>query len=274
MLQVKNARAGYADGPDVLKKVSIEVSQGEIVALVGLNGAGKSTLVKLVGGLLATRGGDSTFLGEDITHMSADGRARRGLMLVPEGRQLFPSMTVAETLMLGTVPIVRSKRKQMAKEAYDKVFELFPALADRRARTAGTLSGGEQQMLAIARALMSSPKLLVLDEPSLGLAPQLVDQIFAVLESLNRDGLSILLVEQNATIALGVSSRAYVLEFGRVSRSAPSGELSTSDVMSHLGSTGMQTTEAGSEDINLEGRPGLPAYSGVLASTHSHRNLS
>ena len=193
MLRVKGAHAGYGDGPNVLTDISIEVNAGEIVALVGLNGAGKSTLVKVVEGLIPIRDGEVTFLEEDITHSKADERVRRGLALVPEGRQLFPSMTVAETLRLGTVPIPRKDRKRKATDAYEKVFSLFPRLADRRTQSAGTLSGGEQQMLAIARALMSSPRLLVLDEPSLGLAPQLVDQIFTVLRDLNHSGLAILL---------------------------------------------------------------------------------
>jgi branched-chain amino acid transport system ATP-binding protein len=271
VLKVNAAHAGYRDGPDVLNDVTIEVNAGEIVALVGLNGAGKSTLVKVVGGLLPIKQGIVTFAEEDITNMKADERVRRGLALVPEGRQLFPSMTVAETLRLGTVPIPRKDRKRKAGDAYDKVFTLFPRLADRRNQSAGTLSGGEQQMLAIARALMSSPRLLVLDEPSLGLAPQLVDQIFTVLRGLNHAGLAILLIEQNATIALDASSRAYELTLGQASASIASSEMSASSVMRGVAAlndfegneagaaiTETETTTAASRD-----RPGLPVYSGV-----------
>ncbi|WP_199183326.1 ABC transporter ATP-binding protein [Cryobacterium sp. Y82] len=266
MLKVDGAHAGYGEGPDVLGDVSIEVNAGEVVALVGLNGAGKSTVVKIVGGLLPTRQGTVTFLDNDITQLKADERVRRGLALVPEGRQLFSSMTVAETLRLGTVPLLRADRKRQAAGAYEKVFSLFPRLADRRAQSAGTLSGGEQQMLAIARALMSSPRLLVLDEPSLGLAPQLVDQIFTVLRGLNNNGLAILLIEQNATIALEVSSRAYELTLGRASASIASSEMRASGVMPQIAaandsvSSEMSAPVPGDASIR---RPGLPEYSGV-----------
>jgi branched-chain amino acid transport system ATP-binding protein len=265
MLKVDDVHAGYSDGPDVLTKVSIEVVAGESVALVGLNGAGKSTIVKVVGGLIPTRGGRVTFLEEDVTKFTADERARRGLMLVPEGRQLFAPLTVAETLRLGMVPIARSERARKSKDAYEKVFALFPRLADRRGQAAGTLSGGEQQMLAIGRALMSSPKLLVLDEPSLGLAPQLVEQIFTVLRDLNQAGLAILLIEQNAAIALEATNRAYVLELGRASGSVASSELSRSGALSDISGT---RRNPGIE-AELVQRPPLPEYSGVPASGRS-----
>lgn len=262
MLRVDDVHAGYSDGPDVLTKVSIDVAAGESVALVGLNGAGKSTIVKIVGGLIPTRAGRVTFLEEDVTKFTADERARRGLMLVPEGRQLFAPLTVAETLRLGTVPIARGERARKSKEAYDKVFSLFPRLADRRDQAAGTLSGGEQQMLAIGRALMSSPKLLVLDEPSLGLAPQLVEQIFAVLSDLNKAGLAILLIEQNAAIALEATNRAYVLDLGRASDSVTSSELRASGAMTDI--SGAPREQRGK--VDHVPRPPLPEYSGVPAS--------
>lgn len=270
MLKVDGIHAGYADGPSVLTDISIEVDAGEMVALVGLNGAGKSTLVKAIGGLIPTREGRVTFLEEDITHFKANERVRRGLALVPEGRQLFPSMTVAETLRLGTVPIPRKDRKRKAVDAYEKVFGLFPRLGDRRAQSAGTLSGGEQQMLAIGRALMSSPRLLVLDEPSLGLAPRLVDQIFAVLKDLNRAGLAILLIEQNATIALHASSRAYELTLGRSSKSIATSEMSAAGVLSHGGER-VSDAEDESRDVSTGSRPALPEYSGVSRLTSRGR---
>ena len=263
MLRVNGIGAGYSDGPDVLTDTSIEVNAGEVVALVGLNGAGKSTVVKVVCGLIPVRRGGVIFLAEDVTYLSADKRARRGLMLVPEGRQLFPAMSVAETLLLGTVPIPRRDRKTKAKDALEKVFDLFPRLADRRDQAAGTLSGGEQQMLAIARALMSSPKLLVLDEPSLGLAPQLVDQIFTVLTNLNQDGLSILLIEQNATIALDVSSRAYELSLGRASASMASCQVRASGITSPIAGIPAEHSSLGADDAVTGRRPALPIYSGV-----------
>ena len=260
MLEVHELTCGYHDGPDVLKGVGIEVGRGEVVALVGLNGAGKSTLVKAACGLIPARRGRVSFADEDVTSTSCDARARRGLMLVPEGRELFATMSVAETLLLGTNPIPRRGRARRSREAHDKVFSLFPVLAERRAQQAGTLSGGEQQMLAIARALMSSPALLVLDEPSLGLAPRMVESIFKVLRELNEAGLSILLVEQNASIALDVSQRAYLLELGRVVSSGASRDMlaaGTLDGMIAAGKAGGSGTDAG----------GRPDRASVTAAT-------
>jgi branched-chain amino acid transport system ATP-binding protein len=270
MLKGEACSAGYGDGPNVINDVSLEVNAGEVVALVGLNGAGKSSLVKLIGGLIPTRQGSVKFLEDDITNLKSHERVRRGLALVPEGRQLFPAMTVAETLRLGTVPIFRQDRKRKALEAYEKVFSLFPRLADRRDQSAGTLSGGEQQMLSIARALMSSPRLLVLDEPSLGLAPQLVDQIFTVLQGLNHSGLAILLIEQNATIALNVSSRAYELDLGRVSSSISSSEMREAALMPRLAARGDGAISSLSRDgknVESKDRSILPEYSHFSTTT-------
>jgi branched-chain amino acid transport system ATP-binding protein len=200
----------------VLLDAAVTVGDGEMVALIGLNGAGKSTTVRTIAGLLPTRAGTVTFDGDDITALSTDARARRGIVLVPEGRELCPTMTVEENLMLGTVPVARADRRRVRAENSELVYGLFPILHDKRKDAAGSLSGGQQQMVAVGRALMSSPKLLILDEPSLGLAPLLVREIFDAVKGLNDKGLSVLLVEQNAAIAIAFSDRAYQLELGRV----------------------------------------------------------
>jgi ABC-type branched-subunit amino acid transport system ATPase component len=265
VLEVHDLTCGYHDGPDVLQGVSVEVGRGEVVALVGLNGAGKSTLVKAACGLIATRRGSVRFADEDVTSASCDARARKGLMLVPEGRELFATMSVAENLLLGMNPIPRRDRARRGNEAYERVFGLFPVLAQRKAQQAGTLSGGEQQMLAIGRALMSSPDLLVLDEPSLGLAPRMVESIFSVLRELNRSGLSILLVEQNAAIALDASHRSYLLELGRVVSSGASRDMLESGVLGDMvaggkpGGTGPD--EGGRVDRASVTAATLPEYS-------------
>lgn len=227
MLEVTSLTAGYAHGPDVLHDASIFVGDGEAVALIGLNGAGKSTLVRSICGLLPVRSGSVVFEGRDITASTADERARLGILHVPEGRALCPTMTVEENLAIGTNPLPRRERRRRAEENRAQVFELFPILADRRKQTAGSLSGGQQQMVAIGRALISAPRLLVLDEPSLGLAPLLVHEIFQSLRRLSQAGLSILLVEQNASIALSFSDRAYHLALGRVSAIDPDHELAS-----------------------------------------------
>jgi branched-chain amino acid transport system ATP-binding protein len=216
VLEVSRLRSGYGRGPDVLLDASIEVRGGEIVSLVGLNGAGKSTLVRTIAGLLLARSGVVSFEGSDITRLSADARARRGVLLVPEGRELALSMTVAENLALGTVPLPPAKRRTQGAENYALVYDLFPILAEKRQQPASSLSGGQQQMVAVGRALMGSPRLLVLDEPSLGLAPLLVQEIFEAIAKLNSNGLSVLLVEQNAALAIKYSDRAYHLELGSV----------------------------------------------------------
>jgi branched-chain amino acid transport system ATP-binding protein len=196
-----------------LKGISLEVQSGEIVALIGANGAGKTTTLRSISGLLRPRRGTITLDGARIDARAPHEITRLGLAHAPEGRRLFNRMSVRENLEMGA--FTRRDRPKIAADL-DRVFELFPRLRERLAQQAGTLSGGEQQMLAIARALMTSPRLLLLDEPSMGLAPLLVEAIFATLQRINQQGVTILLVEQNANMALAIASRAYVLETGRV----------------------------------------------------------
>jgi branched-chain amino acid transport system ATP-binding protein len=223
MLEISDLSVHY-DRIPALSGVTLRVEAGEIVALLGANGAGKSTLVNTASGLIAPKSGRITFDGVEIAGRPAETIARRGLIQVPEGRQLFPLLTIEENLRMGAY-LVRDP--QRVAESLDEVFGLFPVLKDRRRLTAQTLSGGQQQMLAIGRALMSRPRMMMLDEPSLGLAPLLVAQIFAVIQTLHRRGLPILLIEQNAALSLTVSHRAYVLEHGRIILSGPSRELLT-----------------------------------------------
>jgi len=196
-----------------LKGISLEVRDGEIVTLLGANGAGKSTTLRSINGLNHPRRGTIRFQGEDITSMPAHQIVRKGISQSPEGRRLFPRMTVLENLEMGAFQ--RTERSGI-KDDIDRVFSLFPRLAERRTQKAGTMSGGEQQMCAIGRALMAHPKLLMLDEPSMGLAPIFVDRIFETIVEINKQGTSILLVEQNALMALDVASRGYVLETGTI----------------------------------------------------------
>jgi branched-chain amino acid transport system ATP-binding protein len=196
-----------------LKGISLEVEQGEIVTLLGANGAGKSTTLRSINGLNRPRRGSIHFEGRDITHVPAHEIVRRGIAQAPEGRRLFPRMTVTENLEMGAF---QRRDKTGIREDLDRVFELFPRLEERRTQKAGTMSGGEQQMCAIARALMARPKLLLLDEPSLGLAPIFVERIFDIVRTINAQGTSILLVEQNALMALDTARRGYVLETGRI----------------------------------------------------------
>lgn len=220
MLKVRRVFAGYGTIP-VLRRVSLHIEEGEIVALIGSNGAGKSTLLRLLSGLMRPGEGEIEFLGTPIQEMAPENIVRLGLVQVPEARQLFPNLTVNENLELGGYLL----GKKHIMEYKEKMLELFPVLRERRKQKAGTLSGGEQQMLSIARALMAKPKLLVLDEPSLGLAPLVVEEIYQVLESLNKQGTTIFLVEQNAMGALTLAGRAYVLETGRIVLSGPAREL-------------------------------------------------
>jgi branched-chain amino acid transport system ATP-binding protein len=206
-----------------VQSVSLEVGAGEFVAVIGSNGAGKSSIMKAISGVLAPVAGRIEFNGADVTGLPSHRLVRAGLAMVPEGRQVFAEQTVEDNLRLGA--FVFSATPARIDEAVERGFTLFPRLAERRAQAAGSLSGGEQQMLAIARGLASSPKLLVIDELSLGLAPRVLEMLFPVLESLNRDGLAILLVEQLATQALAVSHRAYVMETGKVTLSGRSGDL-------------------------------------------------
>ena len=223
MLKVGNIHVYYG-AIHAVKGVSLEVNDGEIVALIGANGAGKSTVLKTISGLMHPRSGSIQFDGQDISHADAYKLVRHGLAHVPEGRRIFLQMTVQENLEMGAFT-----QKEVSKEDLERMFTLFPRLKERRKQIAGTLSGGEQQMLAMSRALMSHPKLLMLDEPSMGLAPILVDQIFDIIKELHAAGTTILLVEQNATKALQIADRAYVLETGNITLSGTGAELANSD---------------------------------------------
>ena len=212
MLSVRNISAGYGRVA-VLSDVTFDVSAGEVMSVVGANGAGKSTLVKVLSGILRPSRGQIDFEGEDITKLPAHEIVLRGIVHVPEGRRLFGDMTVYENLLLGsTHPSARRKRVV----GLEQVYRLFPILRERGAQVARTLSGGEQQMVAIARGLMSCPKLLILDEPSLGLAPRIVTEILNVIRALNREGLTVLLIEQNVKHSLAIADRGIVMETGRV----------------------------------------------------------
>lgn len=212
----------FYGGIQVLHDVSIHLEQGEIVSVLGANGAGKSTLLQAVSGLVPI-GSGSVFFREKLNSIPPYEIVRKGISLSPEGRRVFPTLTVEENLNLGAY--TRKRMKDEVREAKDRVFSLFPILSERRRQLSGTLSGGEQQMLAIGRALMSSPKVLLLDEPSLGLAPILVKQIFDIISEINSQGTSILLVEQNAHKALNIASRGYVLENGHLAASGPTASL-------------------------------------------------
>ena len=223
MLKVEDMHVYYG-AIHAVKGVSFEVGDGEIVALIGANGAGKSTILKTVSGLMHPRSGSITFMDKNIAHTDAYKLLRHGLAHVPEGRRIFLQMTVQENL-----DMVAFTRKDAYTEDMERMFTLFPRLKERRKQIAGTLSGGEQQMLAMSRALMSNPKLLMLDEPSMGLAPILVDQIFDIIKELHAKGTTILLVEQNASKALEIADRAYVLETGTSTLSGTGAELAKSD---------------------------------------------
>lgn len=212
MLRIEGLTAAY-DGPPALSNVSLHVEKGEILGLLGANNAGKSTLINCISGLVRPLAGRISFDGADITRLRPHQRVASGIVQVPEGRQVFPKMSVIENLLLGGT--ARAARPQRATRL-DQVFALFPRLAERKPQQAGTLSGGEQQMLAIGRALMSGPRLLMLDEPSLGLSPLFVQIIFKALADLNREGLTILLIEQNLTLTLAYAGRGVVLERGQV----------------------------------------------------------
>ena len=202
---------------EAIRDVSFGVPEGSVVTLIGANGAGKTTTMKTVSGLRPVRAGRIVFEGEDITHMPAHKRVERGITQSPEGRGCFPGMTVLENLEMGAYH--RNDRSGIRQDM-DRVFDLFPRLKERTKQEAGTMSGGEQQMLAIGRALMSRPRLLLLDEPSMGLAPVLVERIFETIREINEQGTTILLVEQNANVALEIATRGYVLETGKIVNSA------------------------------------------------------
>ncbi len=211
----------YYGAIHAIKGVSFQVEEGEIVTLIGANGAGKSTTLNTVAGLLRPRSGSITFDGKDLAHVHAADMVKHGMALCPEGRRIFQQLTVRENLEMGGF----TRKAGEIPASMDEMFQRFPRLKERERQIAGTLSGGEQQMLAMARALMSKPRLLMLDEPSMGLAPILVEQIFDIIRELHAAGVTILLVEQNAQMALSVADRAYVLETGTISKTGPALEL-------------------------------------------------
>ena len=225
MLEIKDLEVSFG-GITALKGISLTVNDGEIVTLIGANGAGKTTTLRTVSGLVKPRAGQVLVDGKDVTRLSAQARVKRGLVQVPEGRRVFPQMSVLENLELGAY--LRKDSKAVAADL-DDVFARFPRLADRRKQHAGTLSGGEQQMLAIGRALMGRPRILLLDEPSMGLAPLLVQEIFAIVSEINQAGTTVLLVEQNANMALQIADRGYVLETGKIVLAGTAAELTSTD---------------------------------------------
>jgi len=215
VLRLRNVDAGYGK-LSVLRRVSLHVSQGEIVTIVGANGAGKTTLLRTVAGLVRPRAGEIAFDGREVSRLATEKVVALGCSLVPEGRQVFAPMPVRENLLLGAhVQYARGRRHEVAQDL-ERVYGLFPVLAKREHQLAGTLSGGEQQMLAIGRALMARPRLMMLDEPSMGLAPLVMKDIFAIVKRISDEGTTVLLVEQNARSALRIASRGYVLETGRI----------------------------------------------------------
>ena len=223
MLKVRNLEAGYGK-LRVLKRISMHVDPGEIVTIIGANGAGKTTLLHTITGLVKIGSGEILFKNSNLGRQKPEKIVASGCSLVPEGRQVFSTMTVEENLILGGY-VPAKKNKKAVSDGVGKVYELFPVLKERARQLAGTLSGGERQMLAIGRALMARPKLLMLDEPSLGLAPKIVREIFHIIEELKRRGASILLVEQNARAALHIADYAYVLETGEIALEGPAREL-------------------------------------------------
>ena len=227
MLKIRNLNTYYG-AIHALKGIDLDVPEGKIVTLVGSNGAGKSTTVLSVTGILKVAEGSVIELnGENIANMGPHKIVKRGVSLSPEGREVFPSLTVEENLRLGAFPV--RNQKKLVGDGYERVCQLFPRLKERLKQQAGTLSGGEQQMLAIGRSLMGNPKLLLLDEPSLGLAPNLVQLIFDLIRDINRQGVTILLIEQNANMALKVADYGYVLETGRITLHGPAKELRSNE---------------------------------------------
>ncbi|MFI8493275.1 ABC transporter ATP-binding protein [Peribacillus butanolivorans] len=225
MLKIEDINVYYGN-IQALKGISLTINEGEIVTLIGANGAGKSTMLKTISGLLKPKQGKIMYEGQSIGGKAAQSIVKMGISHVPEGRRVFANMTVEENLQLGAY---LRKDKAGIKQDMEKVYELFPRLLERLKQQSGTLSGGEQQMLAMGRALMAKPRLLLLDEPSMGLAPLLVKQIFNIIEEINKTGTTILLVEQNANLALSIADRAYVVETGRIVLSGKSEELTASE---------------------------------------------
>ncbi|MBU1426385.1 MAG: ABC transporter ATP-binding protein [Gammaproteobacteria bacterium] len=227
LLEVENLKVSYG-GIQALKGISLTIAQGELVTLIGSNGAGKTTTLKALSGLLHPASGKVEYQDKSLLHIPAHQRVANGISLVPEGRGIFARLTVAENLLMGAY--VRSDKAETAADL-ERQYELFPRLAERRTQLAGTLSGGEQQMVAMARALMSHPTLLMLDEPSMGLAPLMVEKIFETIRDISAQGVTILLVEQNAKLALEAAQRGYVLESGAITLSGAAGELLGSDAV-------------------------------------------
>jgi branched-chain amino acid transport system ATP-binding protein len=236
MLKITSLNAFY-DNVHALKSIDLEIEKGEIISLIGSNGAGKTTTLSCITGLVRARSGSIVYKDRDITNYPAHKIVSLGISLAPEGREVFPGLTVEENLRLGMYARRVNKKNN---DPYGRVYELFPRLKERYQQAAGTLSGGEQQMLAIARALMSEPELLLLDEPSLGLAPNLVMLIFELIREIRKQGVTILLVEQNANMALLISNRAYVLETGRIALSGESKKLLNDESIkkAYLGNVG------------------------------------
>ena len=225
MLEVNNLEVYYGV-ICALKGISFEVNEGEIVSLIGANGAGKTTMMQSIVGLIPKKNGTVSFMGKDITKTPCHKIVHLGMTQVPEGRRIFQELSVYENLLMGAYT---TKDQQQFKTDLESIYERFPRLAERRNQIAGTLSGGEQQMLAMSRAIMCHPKLLMLDEPSMGLSPLLVDQVFEIIKDINKDGTTILLVEQNAGKSLAISDRAYVMENGNIVLSGTGAELAASE---------------------------------------------
>lgn len=242
MLKIEDLHVKYGN-IHAIKGISLEVNEGEIVTLIGSNGAGKSTTLGSISGLVKTFGGNIFFKNQNITNLPPYKIVNLGISLSPEGREIFPALTVEENLYLGAYS--RSDKGEI-RQSFERVYDLFPRLKERIKQQAGTLSGGEQQMLAIGRSLMSRPQLLLLDEPSMGLAPNLVLMIFELIESINQQGTTILLIEQNANMALSVADRAYVLETGRVSLAGDAKELADDPRVkaAYLGGAHQQSDQA------------------------------
>ena len=219
LLKIEDLKVNYG-GIEAVKGISLSVEEGQIVTLIGANGAGKSTTLRTISGLVKARSGRITFAGEDITGLDPTSIVKKGITMAPEGRRIFPDMTVKENLRMGAY-----LRKDDLSADYDMVYDLFPRLKEREWQLGGTLSGGEQQMLAVARALMAKPKMMMMDEPSLGLAPIVVKGIFDIIRRINDQGVTILLIEQNANMALQAAHTAYVLETGRITMTGTGAEL-------------------------------------------------
>ncbi len=228
MLEIKNLSVSYGM-IEAVKDATITINDGEICSLIGANGAGKTTIMHTISGLLKPKSGEILLDGENVLKMSSEDIVKRGIIQVPEGRRIFQKMTVNENILLGTF-----QRKDVSDDEYDYIYSLFPILKERSKQLAGTLSGGEQQMLAMARALMGKPKIMLLDEPSMGLAPLLVKNIFDIIKTINERGTTIFLVEQNANMALAIAGHAYVMETGRIALEGTGQELAASEKVQKL----------------------------------------